>query len=180
MGCEFYSRENWIVVSPSKQENNKKNVYYLFVFFKKCGIECCLALQAYGNWIQKNGEEATLPALGMTNHQLFFVSFAQVCLCFSFFCCWWSLIIISIWPSMAQMLFTTNTINLALGRKENIYYLCYCWTKHFCSSLGEGMVLSEDPWKLSRGRDHRPPQPLTLQSHWHHLQLPWVLQTFRL
>lgn len=30
------------------------------------------------NWIEKNGEEATLPALGMTNHQLFFVGFAQV------------------------------------------------------------------------------------------------------
>ena len=32
------------------------------------------------NWIEKNGEEATLPALGMTNHQLFFVGFAQVCI----------------------------------------------------------------------------------------------------
>lgn len=31
------------------------------------------------NWIKKNGEEATLPALGMTNDQLFFVGFAQVC-----------------------------------------------------------------------------------------------------
>lgn len=30
------------------------------------------------NWVKKNGEEATLPALGMTNHQLFFVGFAQV------------------------------------------------------------------------------------------------------
>ncbi|XP_036415962.1 endothelin-converting enzyme 1 isoform X2 [Colossoma macropomum] len=36
------------------------------------------AYKAYLNWIQKNGEEATLPALGMTNHQLFFVGFAQV------------------------------------------------------------------------------------------------------
>ncbi|MEQ2172188.1 Endothelin-converting enzyme 1 [Goodea atripinnis] len=35
---------------------------------------------AYVNWIKKNGEEATLPALGMTNHQLFFVGFAQHCL----------------------------------------------------------------------------------------------------
>lgn len=32
------------------------------------------------NWIKKNGEEATLPVLGMTNHQLFFVGFAQVCI----------------------------------------------------------------------------------------------------
>lgn len=36
------------------------------------------AYKAYVNWIEKNGEEATLPALGMTNHQLFFVGFAQV------------------------------------------------------------------------------------------------------
>uniref|UniRef100_A0A8C7YAB8 Endothelin-converting enzyme 1 n=1 Tax=Oryzias sinensis TaxID=183150 RepID=A0A8C7YAB8_9TELE len=36
------------------------------------------AYKAYVNWIQKNGEEPMLPALGMTNHQLFFVGFAQV------------------------------------------------------------------------------------------------------
>uniref|UniRef100_A0AAQ4Q1I6 Endothelin-converting enzyme 1 n=1 Tax=Gasterosteus aculeatus aculeatus TaxID=481459 RepID=A0AAQ4Q1I6_GASAC len=36
------------------------------------------AYKAYVNWIEKNGEEASLPALGMTNHQLFFVGFAQV------------------------------------------------------------------------------------------------------
>lgn len=30
------------------------------------------------NWIEKNGEDPTLPALGMTNYQLFFVGFAQV------------------------------------------------------------------------------------------------------
>ncbi|MFT7814149.1 hypothetical protein Z043-112628 [Arapaima gigas] len=36
------------------------------------------AYKAYENWVQKNGEEAVLPALGMTNHQLFFVGFAQV------------------------------------------------------------------------------------------------------
>lgn len=36
------------------------------------------AYKAYINWIKKNGEEASLPALGMTNHQLFFVGFAQV------------------------------------------------------------------------------------------------------
>ncbi|XP_073323626.1 endothelin-converting enzyme 1 isoform X1 [Pagrus major] len=36
------------------------------------------AYKAYVNWVKKNGEEATLPALGMTNHQLFFVGFAQV------------------------------------------------------------------------------------------------------
>lgn len=36
------------------------------------------AYKAYVNWIERNGEEPTLPALGMTNHQLFFVGFAQV------------------------------------------------------------------------------------------------------
>ncbi|XP_061688739.1 endothelin-converting enzyme 1 [Syngnathoides biaculeatus] len=36
------------------------------------------AYEAYVNWVAKNGEEATLPALGMTNRQLFFVGFAQV------------------------------------------------------------------------------------------------------
>lgn len=36
--------------------------------------------KAYVNWVKKNGEEATLPALGMTNDQLFFVGFAQVCI----------------------------------------------------------------------------------------------------
>lgn len=35
-------------------------------------------LQAYKSWLQKNGEEKHLPALGLTNHQLFFVGFAQV------------------------------------------------------------------------------------------------------
>ncbi|KAL2301263.1 hypothetical protein Nmel_011830 [Mimus melanotis] len=33
--------------------------------------------QAYKSWLQKNGEEKRLPALGLTNHQLFFVGFAQ-------------------------------------------------------------------------------------------------------
>uniref|UniRef100_A0A1A8BRC1 Endothelin-converting enzyme 1 n=2 Tax=Nothobranchius kadleci TaxID=1051664 RepID=A0A1A8BRC1_NOTKA len=36
------------------------------------------AYKAYVNWIKKNGEEAALPALGLTNYQLFFVGFAQV------------------------------------------------------------------------------------------------------
>ncbi|KAM6979972.1 endothelin-converting enzyme 1 [Aplochiton taeniatus] len=36
------------------------------------------AYKAYVSWIKKNGEEPTLPALGMTNQQLFFVGFAQV------------------------------------------------------------------------------------------------------
>ncbi|XP_044277182.1 endothelin-converting enzyme 1 isoform X2 [Varanus komodoensis] len=36
------------------------------------------AYRAYQNWVRKNGEEETLPALGLNNHQLFFVGFAQV------------------------------------------------------------------------------------------------------
>ncbi|XP_053136999.1 endothelin-converting enzyme 1 isoform X2 [Hemicordylus capensis] len=36
------------------------------------------AYRAYQNWVQKNGGEETLPALGLTNPQLFFVGFAQV------------------------------------------------------------------------------------------------------
>uniref|UniRef100_A0A8V0ZHS1 Endothelin-converting enzyme 1 n=1 Tax=Gallus gallus TaxID=9031 RepID=A0A8V0ZHS1_CHICK len=36
------------------------------------------AYRAYQNWLRKNGEEETLPTLGLTNHQLFFVGFAQV------------------------------------------------------------------------------------------------------
>lgn len=35
-------------------------------------------LQAYQNWLKKNGDEETLPTLGLTNYQLFFVGFAQV------------------------------------------------------------------------------------------------------
>ncbi|XP_054857015.1 endothelin-converting enzyme 1 isoform X2 [Eublepharis macularius] len=36
------------------------------------------AYRAYQNWMKKNGQEETLPTLGLTNHQLFFVGFAQV------------------------------------------------------------------------------------------------------
>ncbi|KAJ8391177.1 hypothetical protein AAFF_G00096060 [Aldrovandia affinis] len=36
------------------------------------------AYKAYENWVRKNGEEPLLPAVTMTNRQLFFVGFAQV------------------------------------------------------------------------------------------------------
>ncbi|XP_006017174.1 endothelin-converting enzyme 2 [Alligator sinensis] len=36
------------------------------------------AYNAYKAWLQRNGEEKRLPAVGLTNHQLFFVGFAQV------------------------------------------------------------------------------------------------------
>nr|XP_039334643.1 endothelin-converting enzyme 2 isoform X7 [Saimiri boliviensis boliviensis] len=36
------------------------------------------AYNAYEAWLRKHGEELQLPAVGLTNHQLFFVGFAQV------------------------------------------------------------------------------------------------------
>lgn len=36
------------------------------------------AYRAYQNWVQRNGPEHTLPTLGLTNDQLFFLGFAQV------------------------------------------------------------------------------------------------------
>ena len=36
-------------------------------------------LQAYKAWVQTYGEEKRLPAVNLTNDQLFFVGFAQVC-----------------------------------------------------------------------------------------------------
>lgn len=55
--------------------------------FVACVMQCdkWSPLKAYANWIERNGEEPTLPALEMTNHQLFFVGFAQVCV--SLVCC---------------------------------------------------------------------------------------------
>ncbi|XP_014638623.1 PREDICTED: endothelin-converting enzyme 2 isoform X3 [Ceratotherium simum simum] len=38
------------------------------------------AYNAYKAWLRKHGEEQRLPAVGLTNHQLFFVGFAQVLL----------------------------------------------------------------------------------------------------
>ncbi|XP_030078217.1 endothelin-converting enzyme 1 isoform X2 [Microcaecilia unicolor] len=36
------------------------------------------AYRAYKNWVKKNGDEEVLPTLDLSNHQLFFVGFAQV------------------------------------------------------------------------------------------------------
>ncbi|XP_048470863.1 endothelin-converting enzyme 1-like [Rhincodon typus] len=36
------------------------------------------AYHAYENWVKKNGEELTLPTVGLSNRQLFFLGFAQV------------------------------------------------------------------------------------------------------
>ncbi|XP_069466457.1 endothelin-converting enzyme 1 isoform X5 [Ambystoma mexicanum] len=36
------------------------------------------AYRAYENWVTKNGDEKVLPSLELSNHQLFFVGFAQV------------------------------------------------------------------------------------------------------
>eukprot|EP00061_Rhincodon_typus_P016577 g44872.t1 len=35
------------------------------------------AYHAYENWVKKNGEELTLPTVGLSNRQLFFLGFAQ-------------------------------------------------------------------------------------------------------
>lgn len=35
-------------------------------------------LQAYRSWVKRYGEEKRLPAVNLTNDQLFFVGFAQV------------------------------------------------------------------------------------------------------
>ena len=39
------------------------------------------AYRAYGEWTRKNGREQELPAMGLTNEQVFFLSYAQVCVC---------------------------------------------------------------------------------------------------
>lgn len=43
-----------------------------------CLTSAFLFSQAYQNWVKKNGAEQTLPTLGLTNNQLFFLGFAQV------------------------------------------------------------------------------------------------------
>lgn len=49
----------------------------LLLHHKNPGL-CFLSCQAYQNWVEKNGAEQTLPTLGLTNNQLFFLGFAQV------------------------------------------------------------------------------------------------------
>lgn len=46
----------------------------VIIIIKK--MSCCV--QAYQAWVQENGEEKRLPAVNLTNDQLFFVGFAQV------------------------------------------------------------------------------------------------------
>uniref|UniRef100_A0A673FXG5 Endothelin-converting enzyme 1 n=1 Tax=Sinocyclocheilus rhinocerous TaxID=307959 RepID=A0A673FXG5_9TELE len=70
------------------------------------------AYKAYINWIEKNGEEATLPALGMTNRQLFFVGFAQVCANICSLC--FPQLLPGRW-SKTGCLFTTHCCVCALG-----------------------------------------------------------------
>lgn len=46
---------------------------------RPCRTHCsCAQPQAYKAWLRTHGEEQQLPAVGLTNHQLFFVGFAQV------------------------------------------------------------------------------------------------------
>lgn len=46
-------------------------------------IPSFVCVQAYQSWVWKNGEEKRLPAVNLTNEQLFFVGFAQVRVFFS-------------------------------------------------------------------------------------------------
>lgn len=82
------SNPQYIVDENVEESNNVEDMKWIFSLLNTVHL-CCkcmcvtwsfVALKAYVNWIKKNGEEATLPALGMTNHQLFFVGFAQVCI----------------------------------------------------------------------------------------------------
>uniref|UniRef100_A0A673FWE8 Endothelin-converting enzyme 1 n=1 Tax=Sinocyclocheilus rhinocerous TaxID=307959 RepID=A0A673FWE8_9TELE len=77
------------------------------------------AYKAYINWIEKNGEEATLPALGMTNRQLFFVGFAQVCANICSLC--FPQLLPGRW-SKTGCLFTTHCCVCALG-----WVKCRAW-----------------------------------------------------
>jgi hypothetical protein len=53
-------------------------VPFLWVSVAQSLSPALLSSQAYQNWVKKNGAEQTLPALGLTNNQLFFLGFAQV------------------------------------------------------------------------------------------------------
>jgi hypothetical protein len=53
-------------------------VPFLWVSVAQSLSPALLSFQAYQNWVKKNGAEQTLPALGLTNNQLFFLGFAQV------------------------------------------------------------------------------------------------------
>lgn len=97
----------WYTLTRGKQHCRGPTFLYCCTFLHEQNSECVcvtwsfVASKAYVNWIKKNGEEATLPALGLTNHQLFFVGFAQVC-------------ITHITPIISSDLIILST------------YLCYC------------------------------------------------------
>ena len=58
-----------LVVNRNKSKNNSNS---------NSKSKMMSFLQAYKEWIKRNGEEPRLPALNYTNEQLFFISAAQV------------------------------------------------------------------------------------------------------
>lgn len=56
----------------------KKSNNVLDLINLELGGNYYFVLKAYKKWIQKNGGEKLAPGLGLTNDQMFFVSYAQV------------------------------------------------------------------------------------------------------
>lgn len=117
--------------------------------------------QAYKSWLQKNGEEKHLPALGLTNHQLFFVGFAQV-------------------RRSENMGFPSLP-----GSSEPPHSSPSCTGG--CSvpipeaaPAPSGVVLRPDARELPRRAGDRSPQPRQVPCHRHPQQLPGLCRTLRL
>lgn len=52
--------------------------FILTVWTRSCNVATQFILQAYENYVKKNGKEKLLPGLDMNHQQLFFLNFAQV------------------------------------------------------------------------------------------------------
>lgn len=117
--------------------------------------------QAYKSWLQKNGEEKRLPALGLTNHQLFFVGFAQVgrSRMMGFPC----LRGCSDPPPSSP----SRTRGCSVPIPE-------------AAPAPPGVVLRPDARELPRRAGDRPAQPRQVPCHRHPQQLPGLCRTLRL
>lgn len=148
-------------------------------------------LQAYRSWVQRNGEEKRLPAVNLTNDQLFFVGFAQVRhrsgllrstgsgrgslrtgITFhiqSYFCPNRRLVECSHRRLQAVREFLSFFRgSYSKGKQKNRKRVVV--TEHSCSSAG--VVLCADTRERSRGPNDGPSQPTQVPSHWHAVQLP--------